>query len=158
MKHLFGKDKGEEHNFWMSYTDLMSGFLIVFIIAALVFYNQRNNYIDKIPEEQIDSLSVILKRYSVKQLEEAANALSRYKLDEIDSATMLMNQFSNLELESSLCISKISFFHLSFLCSFSVSGSASPKLFDQRLPQSAGCSAYFILNTGSILSILATWL
>ena len=92
MKYLLGKDVGEEHNFWMSYTDLMSGFLIVFIIAALVFYNQRNNYIEKISEEQIDSLSIILKQYSVKQLEEAANALGKYKIDEIDSAAKVLNE------------------------------------------------------------------
>ena len=35
MKNIFKKNKGEEHDFWMSYTDLMSGFLIVFIIASL---------------------------------------------------------------------------------------------------------------------------
>ena len=98
MKHLFGKNNGEEHNFWMSYTDLMSGFLIVFIVAALVFYNQRNSYLEKIPEDQIDSLSVILKQYSVKQLEDAANALYRYKIEEIDSISKLIDQYSYIEL------------------------------------------------------------
>lgn len=44
MKHLFQKNIGENHNFWMSYTDLMSAFLIVFIILCAVFYN---NYTDK---------------------------------------------------------------------------------------------------------------
>lgn len=34
MKKLFKKDSGEEHNFWMSYTDLMSGFLVVVKIDA----------------------------------------------------------------------------------------------------------------------------
>lgn len=55
MKHLFGKDKGEEHNFWMSYTDLMSGFLIVFIICSIVTYN---NYSEKKEEceRQLDSI------------------------------------------------------------------------------------------------------
>lgn len=46
MKHLFGKDKGEEHNFWMSYTDLMSGFLIVFIIATIIYQHENNKFID----------------------------------------------------------------------------------------------------------------
>ncbi len=102
MKHLFGKDTGEDHNFWMSYTDLMSGFLIVFIIASLIFYNQRNNYIDKIPEAVVDSLSVILKQYSVKQLEEAANALGRYKFDEIDSAAQVLNKYSISEIDRAI--------------------------------------------------------
>jgi hypothetical protein len=45
MKKLFGKNKGEEHNFWMSYTDLMSGFLIIFIIASFVAYKDKNKNI-----------------------------------------------------------------------------------------------------------------
>lgn len=55
MKHLFGKNNGEEHNFWMSYTDLMSGFLIVFIICSIVTYN---NYSEKSKEceRQLDSI------------------------------------------------------------------------------------------------------
>lgn len=39
MKKLFKKDSGEEHNFWMSYTDLMSGFLVVFIILSAILFN-----------------------------------------------------------------------------------------------------------------------
>lgn len=39
MNKLFKKDSGEEHNFWMSYTDLMSGFLIVFIVVSAVLFN-----------------------------------------------------------------------------------------------------------------------
>lgn len=49
MKKLFKKDLGEEHNFWMSYTDLISGFLIVFIILTTIFYN---NYSHKITEAE----------------------------------------------------------------------------------------------------------
>ena len=36
----FRKKEDEEHNFFQNYTDLLSGFLIVFIIASLVFYQQ----------------------------------------------------------------------------------------------------------------------
>ena len=39
MKKLFEKNSGEEHNFWMSYTDLMSGFLVVFIILRAILFN-----------------------------------------------------------------------------------------------------------------------
>lgn len=38
MKRLYKKNPDEEHNFWMSYTDLMSGFLIVFIIITTILY------------------------------------------------------------------------------------------------------------------------
>jgi hypothetical protein len=40
MSKIKFRDSGEEHNFWQNYTDLMSGLLIVFIIASLVAYNQ----------------------------------------------------------------------------------------------------------------------
>ena len=36
MRRLNYKDESENHNFWQNYTDLMSGFLIVFIITSLV--------------------------------------------------------------------------------------------------------------------------
>ena len=36
MSKLNFKDEGDEHNFWQNYTDLMSGFLVVFIITSLV--------------------------------------------------------------------------------------------------------------------------
>ena len=40
MNRLNLKNKGEEHNFWQNYTDLMAGLLIVFIITSLVvWYN-----------------------------------------------------------------------------------------------------------------------
>ena len=56
MKSIFKKDRGEEHDFWMSYTDLMSGFLIVFIIASLVYYSQ------------ISAIEKQLSGYSVEEL------------------------------------------------------------------------------------------
>lgn len=40
MSKLDLKNNGEEHNFWQNHTDLMSGFLIVFIIASLIAYKQ----------------------------------------------------------------------------------------------------------------------
>lgn len=46
MKRIFGKEKEEEHDFWMSYTDLISGFLIIFIIASIVYYVQNKKILD----------------------------------------------------------------------------------------------------------------
>lgn len=40
MSKMKFRDNGEEHNFWQNYTDLMSGFLIVFIITSIIAYNQ----------------------------------------------------------------------------------------------------------------------
>lgn len=56
MKRLFGKPEGEEHNFWMSYTDLMSGFLIVFIIASVITMVANRRLSDKIPTGEHHSL------------------------------------------------------------------------------------------------------
>lgn len=36
MSRVNFKGEGDEHNFWQNYTDLMSGFLVVFIITSLV--------------------------------------------------------------------------------------------------------------------------
>lgn len=40
MKRLFGKNNGDFHDFWMSYTDMMSAFLIVFMIGSIYAYGQ----------------------------------------------------------------------------------------------------------------------
>ena len=46
MSRIKFRETGEEHNFWQNYTDLMSGFLIVFIIASLVAYGSYKVYVD----------------------------------------------------------------------------------------------------------------
>lgn len=46
MKRFHLKDQGEEHNFWQNYTDLMTGFLIVFIITSLIAYSSYKVYVD----------------------------------------------------------------------------------------------------------------
>lgn len=43
MRRFFKKNEGEDHDFWLSYTDLMSGFLIVFIIASIIYYNNLSD-------------------------------------------------------------------------------------------------------------------
>lgn len=57
MKKLFKKDSDEEHNFWMSYTDLMSGFLIIFIIASIIAMINNRQLSDKIPQGEHHSLN-----------------------------------------------------------------------------------------------------
>lgn len=46
MSRLSFREDGEEHNFWQNYTDLMSGFLIVFIITSLVAYGSYKVYVN----------------------------------------------------------------------------------------------------------------
>ena len=58
MKRLTFHNDGEEHNFWQNYTDLMSGFLIVFIIASLVAYSSYKIYVDLYHEKGITEANV----------------------------------------------------------------------------------------------------
>ena len=46
MGRLHFKNNGEDHNFWQNYTDLMSGFLIVFIITSLMAYVGYKSFVD----------------------------------------------------------------------------------------------------------------
>lgn len=52
MKRLFGRKTEEDHDFWMSYTDLMSGFLIVFIITSLIFHSDYTNLRREISQQR----------------------------------------------------------------------------------------------------------
>lgn len=61
MKKFFKKDSGEEHNFWMSYTDLMSGFLVVFIILSAILFNHFLRKSGEAEESKIMYDSLIVK-------------------------------------------------------------------------------------------------
>lgn len=65
MKRIFHKDSGEEHNFWMSYTDLMSGFLIVFIILSAVMFKHYNA-----AKKEYDSLITSLDGKDIKDIKD----------------------------------------------------------------------------------------
>ena len=66
MRHIFGKDKGEDHDFWMSYTDLMSGFLVIFIIAAIVYYIQNKRILDAFDGRSRQEVTSILNDIKAK--------------------------------------------------------------------------------------------
>ena len=66
MKHIFGKDKGEDYDFWMSYTDLMSGFLVIFIIAAIVYYIQNKRILDAFDGRSPQEVTSILNDIKAK--------------------------------------------------------------------------------------------
>ena len=56
-RKIFHRNEDGEHNFWMSYTDLMSGFLVVFIIISAVMYK---NYQDKTRESNASLKNLIV--------------------------------------------------------------------------------------------------
>jgi hypothetical protein len=37
---MFGKKQEEEHNIWMSFSDLFSGFMVIFIVISLMLFNR----------------------------------------------------------------------------------------------------------------------
>lgn len=44
---MFGKKHEEEHNIWMSFSDLFSGFMVIFIVVSLMLFNRdpvKNKY------------------------------------------------------------------------------------------------------------------
>lgn len=83
MSRISFKDNGEEHNFWQNYTDLMSGFLIVFIITSLVAYKSYKVYVDLyhsrgITEANINDIIVNAELYKkIKEFQEAQKSISR---------------------------------------------------------------------------------
>ena len=83
MSRIEFRDNGEEHNFWQNYTDLMSGFLIVFIITSLVAYGSYKVYVDMyhdkgITEANINDIVVNAELYKkIREYQEAQKSISR---------------------------------------------------------------------------------
>lgn len=82
MSRLNLKKDGEQHNFWQNYTDLMSGFLIVFIIASLTAYTTYRIYVNKfeelgVNEANIKDIIIDAELYrKIKNFQEAQEKLS----------------------------------------------------------------------------------
>ena len=113
MKKLFKKDSGEEHNFWMSYTDLMSGFLVVFIILSAILFNHFSRKSGEAEESKIMYDSLIVKYNSaIEDLKNSgrdidsclvANAKLRSKTDSLTHVidSLRKNDMKNLVLQYS---------------------------------------------------------
>jgi len=82
MSKIRFKEDVEEHNFWQNYTDLMSGFLVVFIIASMVAYASYKTYVDifnevGISEGNIDDIVVEADLFKqISSFQEAQRTLS----------------------------------------------------------------------------------
>ena len=113
MKKLFKKDSGEEHNFWMSYTDLMSGFLVVFIILSAILFNHFSRKSGEAEESKIMYDSLIVKyNNAIEDLKNSgrdidsclvANAELRSKTDSLTHVidSLRKNDMKNLVLQYS---------------------------------------------------------
>lgn len=85
---------GEEHNFWMSYTDLMSSFLIVFILISIIMFQYYND-VKRRNEDYQAKLADIT--HTVDSLKGAnlKNLIYEYR------AVFKSNQYINIEFDSS---------------------------------------------------------
>lgn len=79
---IFQRKEDEGHNFWMSYTDLMSGFLVIFIIISAVMYNRFDN-----KKKEYEHLCKVLRvenpdslRNYIKSLEEVVDSINHSNL------------------------------------------------------------------------------
>lgn len=83
MSRISFRENGEEHNFWQNYTDLMSGFLIVFIITSLVPYGSYKVYVDLyhnkgITENNINDIVINADLYKkICEFQEAQDSINR---------------------------------------------------------------------------------
>lgn len=113
MKKLFKKDSGEEHNFWMSYTDMISGFLVVFIILSAILFNHFSRKSGEAEESKIMYDSLIVKyNNAIEDLKNSgrdidsclvANAGLKSKTDSLTHVidSMRKNDMKNLVLQYS---------------------------------------------------------
>jgi hypothetical protein len=74
MKKFRYNNDGEGHNFWQNYTDLMAGFLIVFILISVVAWTRYTNVIGD--EAEMGDIKVTLEQLrKIKEFEEAQRQL-----------------------------------------------------------------------------------
>lgn len=84
MSRLSFRDNGEEHNFWQNYTDLISGFLIVFIITSLVALGNYQTIVGLFKKEGVKEATVrdyivnaeLYKK--IRDFQEAQGSISRH--------------------------------------------------------------------------------
>lgn len=86
MKRIFGKKGADSHDFWMSYTDMMSAFLIVFMIGCIYAYNGYQNKTIELEnaKTQVDSLLTTLR---IENPDSLRNKIFTYRhfIDSINS-------------------------------------------------------------------------
>lgn len=101
MKKIFHKDSSEEHNFWMSYTDLMAGFLVVFIILSAILYNHYNQKVVDAEKANADAMvKQELYETALASLEQAYINLEKEKINTQQQAELIdslkQNNLKNL--------------------------------------------------------------
>lgn len=106
---LFNKKNRGENSFWMSYTDLMSGFLVIFIILSLIAYKgyrQEARLADKLASELSDSMRVLDSVRLANVLIDSLLQSNNVRLKDIEGilATLQQNDLKNMLEEYKSCI------------------------------------------------------
>lgn len=92
MKRLFNRQADEEHDFWMSYTDLMAGFLAVFIIISVILYYQFDLKTKEAEEaKQRAELAEAQYKKTIEQLGQAKEALDSIKSHDLKNQILKYN-------------------------------------------------------------------
>lgn len=78
---MFSKKQYQEHDFWLSYTDLVTGFMIIFIVITLILYNNQGEKItiDSKYKELTEKFST--KFENIKEIEITDDATIRFVAD-----------------------------------------------------------------------------
>lgn len=97
MRQIFKKDKGEEHNFWMSYTDLLSGFLVVFIIATIIYQHEQNKIYGVIKENGFDKVEDVINMVNDYKLKGNLTNINDQFKDVFDSLEIQAVEFDSVE-------------------------------------------------------------
>ncbi len=76
---MFGKKQEEEHNIWISFSDLFSGFMVIFIVVSLMLFNR-----DPVKNKYSEMSEDFKKRFSeIKEIQIPDDeATIRFKFDE----------------------------------------------------------------------------
>lgn len=85
---MFTKTDGEEHNFWISYTDLVMGFMIIFIVIALMLFN-RDAEQEALDGKYKELVSTFESSFAdIKEIEVTEDATIRFLVDEADGQAL----------------------------------------------------------------------
>lgn len=103
MKRLNFKES-EGHNFWQNYTDLMSGFLVVFIITSLVAWYGYSEVLKELGDDKGDIKVKLEQLRMIRQFKEAQRSLvseyfhynERYQRFECKSDIMFEPNLANI--------------------------------------------------------------
>lgn len=97
MKYLFKGERDGAHDFWISYTDLMCGFLIVFIIASIIankqYSQQKKKFEDLCAELKLNPDSIKSQIEELNNRASLKNQILEYK-DIFDSTDDIKVDFN----------------------------------------------------------------